>query len=253
MTSTRQPPWLSRFARSLSLCSALIAAAGAANAQTVPSIQFNQIGYLTAGAKVGGCERGHARCRRWFSVVDAKTGQVVFRGTLVQRRVAAVQAVRLADFGGLQTPGSYRLRVAGVPDSAPFSIAGNSYEAVTRAAIRAYTSTVRRIELKPEHAQASSRGPAGHPDTVVRIHASAAGPKRKEGDVISSPKGAGTTRATTTSTSSTRASRSTRCWPREHHTGLLQALRALNIPERNDGAKGLPDLLSGCSGTSTGC
>lgn len=241
MTSTQQLPWLSRFARSLSVCSALIAAAGAVNAQTMPSIQFNQVGYLTAGAKWAAVSAATPAVGAEFSVVDAKTGQVVFKGNLgaAAEWPLSKEAVRLADFSGLQTPGSYRLRVAGVPDSAPFSIAGNSYEAVTRAGIRAYFLNRASIELKPEHAGEFAR-PAAHPDTVVRIHASAVGPKRKEGDLISSPKGwydAGDYNKYIVNSGITVY---TLLAAYEHHPEHFKRL-ALNIPESGNG---LPDLLN---------
>jgi endoglucanase len=82
--------------------------------------------------------------------------------------------VRLADFSRLSTPGEYRLHVDGLPDSHRFAIAPDAYAALNAAAIKAYYYNRAGIALEPRHAGPWARA-AGHPDTAVRVHASAAG------------------------------------------------------------------------------
>lgn len=229
-------PWLAASAAAL----ALLASASAADKPS-PSLQLNQVGYLPGGAKWAALSSPAPAQADGFSVVDARTGKTVFTGTLgaAAEWPLSKEAVRLADFGALRAPGSYQLRLAGLPDSAPFSISDTAYEAVTRAAVRAYYLNRASIELKPEHAGEFAR-PAGHPDTVVRIHASAAGPKRKEGDLISSPKGwydAGDYNKYIVNSGITVY---TLLAAYEHHPAYFQKL-ALNIPETGNG---LPDLLN---------
>jgi endoglucanase len=96
--------------------------------------------------------------------------------------------VRQAHFSSLRAPGRYQLRVAGLPDSPPFEIGANVYQAVNAAAIKAYYLNRAGIALDAAHAGIYARA-AGHPDTQVLIHASAASPSRPAGSVISSPKG----------------------------------------------------------------
>ena len=165
-------------------------AAASMNAPTTAAasrIQVNQIGYLPAAAKRATVPAGTAQ---QFQLVDARTGQAVWTGKLGPAALwkPAQSKVRIADFTALTTPGTYRVRVAGLPDSDPFTIGAGAYDPLTAGAIRAFYFNRAGIALTPELAGPFAR-PAGHPDTRVLIHASAAGPKRKAGDVISSPKG----------------------------------------------------------------
>lgn len=151
------------------------------------AIRVNQVGFLPGASKwavVPATETTR------FVVIDADSGREVWRGRLgtAAEWCPAAQSVQLADFSALTRPGRYRLRVAPLADSAPFVIAQNAYAALADASLKAYYFNRAGIELRPEHAGAWARA-AGHPDTQVRVHASAAGPGRPEGAVFSSPKG----------------------------------------------------------------
>ncbi|WP_229258787.1 glycoside hydrolase family 9 protein [Duganella flavida] len=152
-------------------------------------IKLNQLGYLPASAKVAvvpGTENG----ARQFAIIKAGSNDVVQSGTLgvAQWSSDAGESVRLADFSGLQTPGRYQLRVEGMPDSLPFEVSANAYAALNAASIRAYYLNRASIALDAQHAGIYARA-AGHPDTQVLVHASAASAARPAGTVISSPKG----------------------------------------------------------------
>jgi len=163
------------------------AAPTASAAQAPAAIKINQLGFLPASHKLA-VVPGTAATR--FAVVDGASGKQVFEGSLSAPAnwEASGESVRLADFSALRTPGSYRVRVAGLPDSAPFPVAPDAYRALDAGAIRAYTMNRASIALSPAVAGAYAR-PAGHPDTRVEVHASAASAKRPAGTVISSPKG----------------------------------------------------------------
>lgn len=151
------------------------------------TVRVNQVGFLPGSAKWAVLPR---QAPVDFTVVDAQTGAVALRGTL-QRSAAwppARVAVRLADFSALTRPGEYRLQLEGWPDSPRFRVAADAYAALNAAALKAFYFNRASIELRPEHAGPWAR-PAGHPDTQVLVHASAAGPGRPEGHVISSPGG----------------------------------------------------------------
>ena len=156
-------------------------------AAATPRIQVNQVGYLPAATKRATVPAGAATR---FQLIDADSGQAAWTGALGAAALWAPSRskVRVADFSPLTRPGSYRLRVAGLPDSDPFTIGPGAYDALAAGAIRAFYFNRAGIALTPDLAGPFAR-PAGHPDTRVLIHASAAGPKRKAGDVISSPKG----------------------------------------------------------------
>jgi len=170
----------------LALLPTLAAAGTAEAAEADQAIALNQLGFLPGSAKWAAVPEVAADS---FTVVDASE-RVVLRGTLTPaaRWAPAEASYRLADFSGLVQPGEYRLRVPGVAESPRFSISPNAYDALSAAAIKAYTFNRAGIELTPAVAGAWAR-PAGHPDTQVRIHASAASPSRPEGTLIASPKG----------------------------------------------------------------
>ncbi|HEV6965467.1 glycoside hydrolase family 9 protein [Roseateles sp.] len=166
------------------LLTAALAVPLAAPAQD--EIAVNQVGYLPGAAKVADVPAGRATA---FSVVDAE-GRTAMRGRLgaASTWAPAGQAVRLADFSALKRPGRYRLRVEGLPDSPAFDIGAEAYAALNAGAIRAYYFNRASTPLLAEHAGPWARA-AGHPDDHVIVHASAAGPGRPEGSVISAPKG----------------------------------------------------------------
>lgn len=212
-------------------------APGSSTAAAGAAIQVNQVGFLPGAAKWAVVPVVSATS---FTVVEAGSGREVHRGSLgpAARWEPAQDSVRLADFSALRTPGVYRLRVAGLADSARFSIGADAYEALNAAALRAFFYNRAGIELKPEHAGAWAR-PAGHPDTRVRVHASAAGPGRPEGTVVSAPKGwydAGDYNKYIVNSGVTMHSLLA-AW--EHYPAFFQRQR-LNIPESGNP---LPDLL----------
>lgn len=162
--------------------------AGGAPAETdAPGIAVNQIGFLPSSTKRATVPEGAATR---LSVVDVDSGRVVATAPLGPARLwePAGRAVRVADFSGLSSPGLYRLRVAGLPDSEPFRIDVHAYDALTVAAVRAFYFNRASIALTPALAGPYARA-AGHPDTRVLVHASAAGPKRRAGELVASPGG----------------------------------------------------------------
>jgi endoglucanase len=158
-----------------------------AAAPDTAAIQLNQVGYLPGGSKWGALPEVKADS---FAIVDTATGREVWRGALgpAQRWEPAQEAVRLADFSAWRQPGRYRLQVDGLPASAPFDIAPDAYVALNAAALKFFYFNRAGIALDTAHAGVWAR-PAGHPDDRVFVHASAAGPGRPEGTVISAPKG----------------------------------------------------------------
>ncbi|HEY0954739.1 MAG TPA: glycoside hydrolase family 9 protein [Roseateles sp.] len=161
-----------------------MAAGGAAQAQDVA---VNQVGFLPGAAKWAALP-GAAGDE--FRVVRAGSNEVVLRGRLGATRTwaPAGQAVRLADFSALKEPGDYELRADGVAASPRIRVAVDANAALTAASLKAFYFNRAGTALEARHAGPWAR-PAGHPDTEVRIHASAASDKRPEGSRISSPKG----------------------------------------------------------------
>ncbi|MDO3384551.1 glycoside hydrolase family 9 protein [Gilvimarinus sp. SDUM040013] len=150
-------------------------------------ILLNQIGFAPQAAKVAVVPEVSATA---FSVINTDTEVAVLEGELsaFSEWTPANQVVAQADFSDLQDPGTYVIRVAGAEDSDPFVIASQPYKALNIGALKAFYFNRASSALAAEHAGDWARA-AGHPDTDVLVHASAASAERPEGTSISAPKG----------------------------------------------------------------
>lgn len=152
---------------------------------TIPTkIRLNQLGYLPAAQKIAVAPGITATT---FSIVDSNNIEVLSGNlTAAQTWEPALESVKLADFSSLTKTGNYKIRVADI--EASFSISDSAYNALNAAAIKAYYFNRASTELFSINAGEYARA-AGHPDTIVKIHASAATSARPEGTIISAPKG----------------------------------------------------------------
>ncbi len=166
------------------------APAGGSSPGAVPSprIRLNQVGFDVREPKTAVVVAGDAA--RGFAVVDAARGDTAFAGTLTPPRawVPSGEVVRRAEFGALVRPGRYVLTVAGVGSSAPFVVQPGAAREVARAAVKAFYYQRASTDLPARYAGRWARA-AGHPDTAVLVHPSAAGPTRAVGAHVSSPRG----------------------------------------------------------------
>jgi endoglucanase len=224
--------------RSALAAACLAVLAGAAGGAQAAAIKFNGLGFLPASQKLAVVTDSQADS---FAVLDAASGKTVLEGRLGAPAAwdASGESVRLADFSKLTTPGSYRIRVAGQPDSAAFPIAPDAYRSLDAAAIKAYYYQRAGIALEPRYAGVYARA-LGHPDTRVLVHPSAASPERPAGTVISSPKGWYDAGDYNKYIVNSGISTYTLLAAYEHFPGFFDGL-ALNIPESGDG---LPDILN---------
>jgi endoglucanase len=157
------------------------------HAQSAAVIHLNQVGFYPAGPKVAvvvGAAAGK------FYLAAPGSTKPVFTGQLGTARYdsLAQQTVRAADFSACHTVGTFVLTVPGTGTSYPFSIKPRVHEAVAQAALKGFYYQRASTALPPTYAGAWSR-PAGHPDTRVLVHASAASAQRPAGTVLSSPRG----------------------------------------------------------------
>jgi endoglucanase len=97
-------------------------------------------------------------------------------------------STRVADFSAVRKPGTYRVVVPNLPNSYPFVIAANALRPAAVAALKGFYYMRSAMPLTPGYAGQWSR-PAGHPDTAVLVHSSAASTQRPAGTVISTPGG----------------------------------------------------------------
>ena len=148
-------------------------------------VRLNQVGYYPRQEKVAVVDGG--RVDR-FTVVDVATGAEVFSGTPAYTTFNSWSPKErtVLDFSGLQTPGKYLLKIDG--GEAEFEVKDGALSPLADAALKSFYYQRTGMPIEAQYAGKWSR-PAGHPDTHVMIHPSAAGPVRKAGDIISSPKG----------------------------------------------------------------
>ena len=150
-------------------------------------IRVNQIGYYPHAPKVAaviGAEAGT------FAVLNPATEDTVFRGELSAEKTwpYSEEPVKLADFSAFTAEGSYVLSVPGLGDSHPFDIRPFVHQAVAAASLKAFYFNRASMELTEEYAGPWKRK-AGHPDTKVRVHASAASESRPANTLIPTPRG----------------------------------------------------------------
>ncbi len=154
---------------------------------SAPRIHLNQIGFLPNASKVAivpNVESGEF----WLYSADSKTE--LLRGPLSQPKSWDVsgEKVKVADFTAFDRPGRYFIRVDGIKDSPTFQIGATIYDAALKASIKSYYYNRAGAAVETRYGGNYAR-PAGHPDNLVYIHASAASPSRPTGHTISAPKG----------------------------------------------------------------
>lgn len=168
------------------ICFGIIAGGLAACGQSNPDIiRLNQVGYFPQQEKVAVADTVGVT---EFTVVNAATGAEVLKGS-TQATVPnpwSSKTRTTMDFSSVSEPGQYWLLAGG--DTAVFEVKERPLQVVADAALKSFYYQRTGMPLEEQYAGQWNR-PAGHPDTQVQIHPSAAGPSRKAGDVISSPKG----------------------------------------------------------------
>ena len=161
--------------------------AQASPAAEVPQIRMSQIGFLPHAPKSAVVvSAGASR----FAIVNAR-GDTALRGALTAPKPWALSGeehVRRAEFGALATPGRYRLVVPGAGAPVEFEVGSARVRELARATLKGFYFQRTAVPLEPQHAGRWARA-AGHPDTLVLVHPSAASAARPAGTRISSPLG----------------------------------------------------------------
>ncbi|WP_128546194.1 glycoside hydrolase family 9 protein [Larkinella soli] len=159
-----------------------------AQAQSLSTdIRLNQVGFYPNAPKTA-IVVGEAGTEFQITTPDRK--KVVFRGKLSAPRTNAIsgRTARTADFSAFRTSGSYVVAVPGLGASYPFEIRPNVHREVAIASLKGFYYQRMSVDLPARYAGKWAR-PAGHPDTQVLVHPSAASASRPAGTVISSPRG----------------------------------------------------------------
>lgn len=152
-----------------------------------PDIRLNQIGFYPKGEKIA-VILGEKNTE--FSVKDAGTNKVVFKGKLSEPRTSQYSGKidKIADFSSVQKSGKYVIEITGLGKSFPFEIRNNVHKEVAIASLKGFYYQRASTDLPEKFAGKWARA-TGHPDDKVLIHASAVSEGRPENFVISSPRG----------------------------------------------------------------
>lgn len=124
-----------------------------------------------------------------FEVIEKQSGASVFEGTTSKPTAYpfADQTVRIADFSSFKKKGLYYLQFEG-QKSHDFYIDQQAYTHILKSSAKSYYLTRASMPIEAPFGHPYTRA-AGHPDTLVYIHSSAADAFRKTDEIISSPGG----------------------------------------------------------------
>ena len=180
--------YLHTFQRILSSGSLMLLFSFAARTQEVTDkIQIDQLGFYPVATKVAIIT---AESNDNFFVLDIVSKDTVYKGVLSKQMVSGNSSLKTkaATFTDLQKAGRYILFVPGLGNSCPFNIGISVHHPAAIASLKAFYYQRVSMALEKEYAGTWAR-PAGHPDTAVLVHPSAATAKRPAGTFIPSPGG----------------------------------------------------------------
>ncbi|GAB5409348.1 MAG: glycoside hydrolase family 9 protein [Balneolaceae bacterium] len=159
-----------------------------ANSQTTDSsdkILVNQVGYPISAAK-----KALIRSDVESYFLKDSNGNKIFNGNVHEPKYWELSgdAVGVANFSAFTQPGEYQLCISDTECSAPFEIGTSLYGDLADAALKTYYYSRVGVDIEEEFG-GKWNWEAGHPDTSVMIHASAADENRPEGITLASPGG----------------------------------------------------------------
>ncbi|MBN2164680.1 MAG: glycoside hydrolase family 9 protein [Marinilabiliaceae bacterium] len=155
------------------------------NINYTDKILLNQVGYITNMPKTAFSKSKTSS----FFIVDNNNNKLYSNKTDSGKTWSfSGDTLYKLDFTAFNTPGIFRLVINDSIASYPFEISNKPYNILNTEAIRSYYINRSGIDIKANFAGKWARK-AGHPDTAVIIHESAASKLRPEGTIVSSPGG----------------------------------------------------------------
>lgn len=148
-------------------------------------VMVDQCGYLPGSPKVAFV----ADKAKNFAIVN-EAGEKLYEGKVATAQFYAEsnQYVHRIDFSSFKETGVFQVVVDDTLASVPFPINHSVYSDLVKSSVRALYYNRSGMAIDGEHGGKWTRN-AGHPDTCVLVHKSAASKARPEGTVISSPRG----------------------------------------------------------------
>lgn len=147
---------------------------------------YNQIGYYPDASKYVAVTGGNAD--RFYVLNEKK--DTVLKGRLTQPLSYSYSPlpVRLADISSITVSGNYVVGVNAVNATATITVQPSVHKRVATASLKAFYFQ-RASTALPEKYAGQWHRVAGHPDTNVMVHPSAASASRPTGTIIASPRG----------------------------------------------------------------
>jgi endoglucanase len=178
-------PWLEPARAALVTTVSFLLTATVAWSGNSERIRVNQVGYAVGQPKLAISLDSNSQ----GSLIDSSTGSTVFQGTLGAASVwtDAMDTARIFNFSKFETPGTYFVQI-GSNQSHPVHISANPFRQVSRGSVKAYWFNRCSYAPASPYADPWVRD-AGHPDTAVLVHASAATAQRPTNTKIRSPRG----------------------------------------------------------------
>ncbi len=152
------------------------------------SLVLNQLGFYPDAPKIA-VVKGNSTSTS-FTIIDTKTNKEVYKGKLSELRQShnSSTRTRIVDFSAFTKPGNYKINIPSIGDSYPFVIGENANHSAAVASLKGFYFIRSNMPLEEKYAGKWHRT-AGHPDTAVLVHSSAASTARPEGTIISTPGG----------------------------------------------------------------
>jgi len=151
-------------------------------------IRINQVGFTSEGEKTATIESVETAQPVKVQVTDKLSGKKVWKGKAQRVATSSISGKvrQVVDFSKVQKEGEYQL-VAG-DQKIDFLVTASPLKELSKAALKAFYLQRTAMPIEEKYAGCWTR-PAGHMDTEVLIHPSAATTERPAGTVISSSKG----------------------------------------------------------------
>jgi endoglucanase len=164
---------------------AILAACSSSETTNSVKIIYNQVGYITDAPKM-------LLVTEDVDEVEFadETGKVVLTANAAPALYweQSGDAVRKVDFSEITTPGKFFVTVPRTNQQYEILISDRPYEQVTKDALKSFYYNRSGMPIEPQFGGTWARA-AGHPDTVILVHTSAADKNRPEGTILSSPGG----------------------------------------------------------------
>ncbi|MBW6497946.1 MAG: glycoside hydrolase family 9 protein [Bacteroidales bacterium] len=157
----------------------------AKNAVVEPMAYYNQVGYVADLPKLLLVTEGVA-----LVLIQDHEGNEVFSAVPEPPLFweQSGDAVRKVDFSAITKPGFYQVLLPNENESFEIHISERPFEELSKAVLRSFYYNRSGMAIEPQFGGQWAR-PAGHPDTIVYVHSSAADEYRPEGTIIASPFG----------------------------------------------------------------